>query len=105
MHVWTETCVLQKSVKSIRHRRENGVDILKFQHDNLSKPFKKTLHWCNLLIRCRILGFKNDARYLQDSSRLHSSCWTKWSNLVWSNCCHDGTKLELTSVIGNIFHT
>jgi len=27
-HIWTETCVLWKSVKSIKHRRENGIGTL-----------------------------------------------------------------------------
>jgi len=34
---------LRKSVKSIKNRRENGVDTLKLHHDTLSKTLKKTL--------------------------------------------------------------
>ena len=42
-HIWTETCFLWKSVKSIPTscRRENGVDTLKLNHDTLLKNFKK----------------------------------------------------------------
>jgi len=40
--IWTETCVFAKSVKSIRHRRENGVDTLKLQNDTLLKTLKNT---------------------------------------------------------------
>jgi len=34
--------LLWKSVKSIRHGRENGVDTLKLHHDTLSKTLKNT---------------------------------------------------------------
>ena len=41
-HFWTELAFLRKSVKSIRHRRENGVDTLKIHQDSLSKTSKNT---------------------------------------------------------------
>ena len=41
-HFWTELAFLRKSVQSIRHRRENGVDALKIHHDSLSKISKNT---------------------------------------------------------------
>ena len=43
-HIWTELAFLRKSVQSIRHRREHGVDTLKNHHDTLSNTSKK--HWC-----------------------------------------------------------
>ena len=38
---------LQKSVKSMKLRRENGVNTLKLHHDTLFKTLKK--HWENIL--------------------------------------------------------
>ena len=55
---------LWKSVKRIRHRRENGVDTLKLHHDTLLKTLKKTLIYGATLVavlpyvtvKCRNLG-------------------------------------------------
>ena len=41
-HFWTELAFLRKSVQSIRHRRENGVDTLKIHRDTLLKTSKNT---------------------------------------------------------------
>jgi len=36
----------ENQLKSIRQRRENGVDTLKLHHDTLLKTLKKTLSYC-----------------------------------------------------------
>ena len=51
-HVGRKLAFLWKSVKSIKHRRENGVDTLKLHHDTLLKTFKKTLSLMTLNHKC-----------------------------------------------------
>jgi len=58
-----ERAFLLKSVKSIRHRRENGIDTLKLYHVTLLKTLKKTLSnaifsW-NLQLFCVVQKFSS----------------------------------------------